>query len=49
MQESELAPGWHDVPIQGRPLGVSGLPTGTYFYRIETAEGSATGKFVVLQ
>ena len=49
MDESDLPSGPHDLGIGGRLSGASGLATGTYFYRIETVEGTATGKFVVLQ
>jgi hypothetical protein len=45
---SNLAPGLHSIPIGGRQASER-LATGTYFYRIETAEGSVVGRFVVLR
>jgi hypothetical protein len=45
VDESNLPPGPHEVR-----MGVTReLPTGTYLYRIEAAEGTATGRFVVLR
>jgi hypothetical protein len=49
IDEPDLAPGIHDVRIGGRFVGGQVLPSGTYFYRIEAAEGTAAGGFVVLR
>ena len=48
-EESESAPGMHVLSIDrsgddGRAMG-----PGVYFYRIETSEGTRTGRFVMLR
>jgi hypothetical protein len=49
IDESSLPPGNHDVRFEGRRVDGRVLPTGAYFYRIEAAEGTATGRFAVLR
>lgn len=45
----ELDPGYHDVPLDGRGGRGASLSSGAYFYRIEAADGVATGRFVILK
>jgi PKD repeat protein len=40
--------GYHDVPIDGRRDDGSRLGSGVYFYRVETREGTATGRIAVV-
>ncbi|HET7904610.1 MAG TPA: FlgD immunoglobulin-like domain containing protein, partial [Candidatus Eisenbacteria bacterium] len=40
-----LAPGRHALPVDGRTDRGDALPSGIYYYRIETPEGSASGRF----
>jgi hypothetical protein len=49
IDESDLPPGTHNVRIGGWRVGGLALPSGTYFYRIEAAEGTAAGRFAVLR
>jgi hypothetical protein len=44
-----LAPGVHQVPIEGRGEDGRPLGSGLYFYRLQTAERSATGRFVIVR
>lgn len=45
----ELGAGYHDVLVDGRDEGGRPLSSGTYFYRIEAAEGATSGRFVLLK
>ena len=47
MDEPSLPAGRHQTAIGAR--GGEPLPSGMYFYRLETAEGSLHGRFVVIQ
>jgi PKD repeat protein len=49
LDERSLAPGYHDVRVDGRDERGVGLASGVYFYRIEAAEGKFTGQLTVLQ
>jgi len=44
---SSVAPGYHDMRIDGRDSSGRRLASGVYFYRIEAAEGVETGRFVI--
>jgi len=47
LDQSSVEAGYHDVRIDGlRDDGVR-LPSGVYFYRVETPEGTAVGRIVV--
>jgi len=48
LRSSFLPAGHHDVTV-GSAAGKRELPSGVYFYRIETSEGNAAGRFVVLK
>jgi PKD repeat protein len=42
-----LGPGYHDVQVDGRNEQGEPLSSGVYFYRVEAAEGTETGQFVI--
>jgi PKD repeat protein len=48
LDERSLPAGYHDIEIGGDAPGRR-LSSGVYFYRIETQEGEASGRFVVLK
>jgi flagellar hook assembly protein FlgD len=41
--------GTHDIRIDGRDGRGNRLATGVYFYRAETPEGAASGRFTILK
>jgi hypothetical protein len=41
--------GVHEAGLGEDPTGRSALPSGIYFYRIETADGEATGRVSILK
>jgi hypothetical protein len=43
------APGLHVIPFDGRDRSGRRLPSGIYFYRVETTEGSAQGRLTILK
>ena len=49
LDEPNLPPGDHEVRVGARRAGGEGLPSGVFFYRVETAEGMAAGRFVVMK
>lgn len=49
LTEPFLAAGYHDAAIDGRRSDGARLPSGVYFYRIDTAEGAAIGRIVILK
>ncbi len=50
LMEAPLLPaGFHELRIDGRSDGGEGLASGLYFYRVETVEGTATGRVAVLK
>jgi PKD repeat protein len=40
--------GYHDVPVDGSSSREKGLPSGIYFYRVESRDGIAVGRFAVI-
>jgi len=44
-----LHDGWAAAGVHAVPLEPRRLPPGTYFYRLQAAEGSKQGRFVVLE
>ncbi|TMQ54159.1 MAG: PKD domain-containing protein [Candidatus Eisenbacteria bacterium] len=48
LNEPMAAPGVHEAHI-GEGRGGTPLPSGIYFYRIETADGAATGRVAILK
>lgn len=48
-RESLVPAGYHDASIDGRREDGAKLPSGVYFYRVETAEGIAVGRIVILK
>jgi PKD repeat protein len=49
LHATNLGPGYHDVPIDGRDERGGRLPSGVYYYRLETAEGSRTGRIAIVK
>jgi hypothetical protein len=49
LDEPMAAPGVHEARIGEGPMGGTPLPSGIYFYRIETADGDATGRVAILK
>ncbi len=44
-----VAPGVHEVKIDGKDSRGKGLASGVYFYRLHTADGTTTGRIAVLK
>jgi hypothetical protein len=49
VNQSDLPPGVHSFAIGGTRSTSVALSAGIYFYRIEAAEGTVAGRFVVLR
>lgn len=49
LDERSLPAGYHEVALDGRSATGQALSTGIYLYRLETAEGSAAGRVVLLK
>jgi len=49
METARLPAGEHKVRIDGRGLQGDVLPSGVYFYRIDSPDGASTGHFAVLK
>lgn len=49
LRESFVPAGYHDVKVDGNGEGGARLASGVYFYRVETADGVATGRFVIMK
>ena len=49
LDERMLTAGVHDVRLDGRSGTGTALPSGIYLYRVETAEGTASGRVVLLK
>jgi chitodextrinase len=49
LRESFVPAGYHDVRLDGTAADGAKLASGVYFYRILTAEGVASGRFVVMK
>lgn len=49
LDQSSMEAGTHDVQIDGRDANGGVLPSGVYFYRIETAAGRQSGRFAILK
>jgi hypothetical protein len=47
--EPASAAGWHDLEIDGRDDSGATLPAGVYFYRIQSVDGIAAGRFALLR
>jgi hypothetical protein len=41
--------GYHDLPIDTHDEDGRALPSGIYFYRLESAEGVRTGRLTLLR
>jgi hypothetical protein len=49
LDATSLSAGYHDIPIDARGEDGRPLPSGVYFYRLETPEGTRTGRFAILR
>jgi len=49
LDEPSLSAGYHALRIDGRGDAGERLGSGVYFYRIESEEGAATGRFAILR
>ena len=49
VRESFVSAGYHDVKLDGTGDNGTRLASGVYFYRIQTADGVASGRFVVMK
>jgi PKD repeat protein len=49
LRESFVPAGYHDVKVDGTGDGGARLASGVYFYRVDTADGAATGRFVLMK
>jgi PKD repeat protein len=49
LKDSSVDAGYHDATIDGKRDDGSKLPSGVYFYRIDSAEGTAMGRIVLLK
>ncbi len=49
VDEGMLPAGYHDLRISSRDGGRGAMASGVYFFRIETPEGTETGRFTVLK
>ena len=49
LEQGAVPAGRHDVRIDGRDESGRPLATGIYFYRVELAEGTVTGRFAILK
>jgi len=46
---ASMAPGFHDVWIDGRSDNGTQLSSGIYYYRLETVEGNRTGRIAIVR
>lgn len=49
LDERSIAVGYHEVVLDGRGAAGESLPSGIYYYRMETGEGTASGRVVLLK
>jgi len=49
LRQSSVSAGYHDVNVEGTGDDGARLASGVYFYRVETVEGTAAGRFVVMK
>lgn len=49
LDRQTMPAGSHGVSIDGRGRGGESLPSGVYFYRVETPDGTARGQFSILK
>jgi flagellar hook assembly protein FlgD len=49
LDSPSLPAGYHDVPVDGRTDRGTPLPSGAYFFRVEAAEGSRTGRIAIVR
>jgi PKD domain-containing protein/VCBS repeat protein len=49
LDEPMTPPGVHEARVGEGAMGSASLPSGIYFYRIETADGDATGRISILK
>lgn len=49
IDQPEASPGFHDLRFDGRAQGGAMLASGIYFYRVESADGTAEGRIVMVR
>jgi len=49
VRESFVSAGYHDVKLDGAGDNGTRLASGVYFYRLQTADGVASGRFVIMK
>jgi flagellar hook assembly protein FlgD len=49
MTEGTVEAGEHEIRIDGRGNDGAPLPTGVYFYRVESEDRETTGRFTILK
>jgi hypothetical protein len=49
LDAAQVGPGVHQVPVDGRRDDGGTLGSGLYFYRLQAAERTATGRFVIVR
>ncbi|HEU5311161.1 MAG TPA: FlgD immunoglobulin-like domain containing protein, partial [Candidatus Eisenbacteria bacterium] len=49
LMDGSADPGEHSIRIDGRGTGGTPLPSGVYFYRIESADGETAGRFAIVK
>ena len=47
LDASQYGPGFHDITLSASPATI--LTTGIYYYKLETSDGSTTGRFIILK
>ena len=49
LDERSAGAGYHDVRVDGHDAHGENLPSGTYFFRIVSADGTTAGRLTVLK
>ncbi len=49
MQEASAPAGYHDIAIDGQDQAGHRLPSGVYFYRVESYRSESTGRIEIVR